>query len=88
MVGTRETSRRSGAGSSKQKMDEMEAAPTKIQLWSMKLEVPVDPAEKELLRESLKVIGLSSLLDMPWTLKSEKMIRELRGKCRVHSPSP
>lgn len=64
----------------------MEAAPTKIQIWLVKPEVPVDPAEKKLLRESLKIIGLQSLLNMAWTLKSQTMIRELLGE--LPSPFP
>lgn len=51
MAGTRVSNKKAVASTSKRKMDERDETPTTIQLWSVKLEVPGDPQEKQALRK-------------------------------------
>ena len=55
------------------------AAAYKFRMKPVRPVVPANEAEKKELEADLKLLGLSQLREMPWTLKSEGMLRECIG---------
>ena len=50
---------------------------TPLILRSVVLAIPKEPGERAYLEEDLTRIGCIGLLNKPWTVKEEKMVREL-----------
>lgn len=48
-------------------------------LKKVQLEIPADEGELEQLRESLDWMGCARLLDIPWGVREEGLIRDLIG---------
>ena len=50
---------------------------TPLTLRSVVLAIPKEPGERAYLEEDLTKIGCIGLLSKPWTVKDERMVREL-----------
>src|SRR5450759_998421 len=51
-----------------------------IRMRTVRPVVPTDAAEKEMLMRDLAKMKVSRLAELPWSLQSEEMLRELLGK--------
>ena len=76
--GLEKETRESGFGSRKVKIGMVPmTGKTPLILRSVVLAIPKEPGERAYLEEDLTRIGCIGLLNKPWTVKEEKMVREL-----------
>lgn len=58
----------------------------KIKICTVRPELPVDTEKRQKLIDSLEIMGLVSLVSIPWKLKNKSMIKELLGE--TENPFP